>query len=315
MRLRRTKRPRVGALTVERGPAPVAPDLQRDGRPGGRIRPRTTARRPARTFRRRSLTPTFEAVAVGVVPWGSGSAAAGMAAAQNMRNRARRRTARHANRDWASRRGPPSVVGRPTRRLWVTTAGHRAAASHLVPHPAGHRALPARRSNGRSMVAKRALRGFERQCGQSWRSLVSASRMRLLAVPSGTCSRRGDLVGGQAAPVGEHERLALGLGQAPQRRAHRLARRHRARARAAGESSAALASPLDHDLQRSDARPAAWPSRHRSSARERAISAGRGRARRGRRRTRCGRRQTRRKTSCTTSWAWAALPRTRSAAA
>src|SRR3954466_15015069 len=59
--------------------------------------------------------------------------------------------------------------------------------------------------------------------------------MRLLAVPSGTSSRRaewaagrpapagGDLVRGQPAPVGEHERLALRLGQAAQRVAHALA--------------------------------------------------------------------------------------------
>ena len=61
------------------------------------------------------------------------------------------------------------------------------------------------------------------------RSLARPRRMRLLAVPSGTPDAPRDLVGGQAAPVGEHERLALGLGQRAERLAHRRGARSRAR--------------------------------------------------------------------------------------
>ena len=261
---------RVGAITIERGPAPMAPDLQRDRRPGGPDHAAHDARRPARTLRWRSLTPTFEAVAVGVVPWGHRQTRRrAWPPRRDRRYRARRRTARHANRDWASRRGPPSVVGRPTRRLWVTTAGHRAAAPPLVPHPAGHRALPARRSNGRSIVAKRRwaarrqMRAVLAQLGEREPDAALGGAQRDLLAAR-------DLVGGQAAPVGEHERLALGLWQAPQRLAHHLAR-VTALGGDGGRVLGALALPLATTFRRSDARPAAWPSRHRSSARERAI--------------------------------------------
>ena len=61
---------RVGAIPVERHPARrCARTCSATVEPAGWIRPRTTARRPVRTFMRRSDTATFEAVAVGVVPW------------------------------------------------------------------------------------------------------------------------------------------------------------------------------------------------------------------------------------------------------
>ena len=70
--------------------------------------------------------------------------------------------------------------------------------------------------------------------------------MRLLAVPERDPLARGDLLGGQAAPVGEHERLALRHRQLLQGGAHRPRGRRRAPAPRPGRRRAASrpASPL-----------------------------------------------------------------------
>ena len=112
----------------------------------------------------------------------------------------------------------------------------------------------------------------------------------------------GDLVRRQAAPVGEHERLALRLGQLAERLAHRGATRRRARPAPDGPRPAALVGTT-RSCSRSAARPRTWPSRHRSSARERRHQAQVGAELAALGSNAPGRRQRRRNTSCTTSWA------------
>ena len=255
------------------------------------------------------------------VPWGHRQARrAGTAAAQAYARAKRAAAARQrANRAWASRRGPPSVVVSASDlvRLWWTARGNSGHGTHIGPPP-GRASCPAGSAcrTSCSRLAQRSVRPLHAPMqdipGAVGRARAGSGSWRC---PAGR-ARVGDLVGREAAPVGEHERLALRLGELLERLAHGLARRRRARRRRPGESSTGGGAPSTTSLRRSDGAAgglALAPQVERARAgHQPQVGAELAAARR---RTSRGRRQRRRNTSCTTSWACAGLPRMRSAAA
>ena len=281
----------------------LAADLQRDGRAAGWIRPRTTARRPGRTFMRRSDTADLrgrgDGCALGVIGLRGGGHGRSAGVRETERAAASRQ---HANRAWASKRGPPSVVvERSTQCACERTAGD-SGHGRTVPHPAGHRALPARRSNGVRFSEVGSGRFVAPMqdipvANAQGRGAAGSSRYRAGPAPD----RRSGRPSGR--PVGEHERVALRLGEGLERREHGLARRVALR-RGGGRSATAAARPRRP--------PSGDPTRGRppgplATGRARASApsgADTRRARRGWRRTPPGGATTRRKTSCTTSCAW-----------
>ena len=242
--------------------------------------PATIALRPARTLILRLPTPTFAMLAVGgdaVVPWCRSCAGAGTAPTKVMVVPSA--TAYSPRRSGESLKRGTSSIHRPRLpagcaiRVLRTVEPPSPAREHLVRPRLG----VAERRSTLAASAGSASAGNHTVCrGETCpRRPRGASPARAGSgswrCPSGT-SMRGRSRRRSGRPSRPSRPPRAGRRAAGARRARTVAPSLARSACTAGGRPRRAARPgATATLRRSDARPAAWPSRHRSSARERAI--------------------------------------------